>query len=45
MGPSESIYNLVLGSWGQLTEEFKFEVTIGIYVDVDLDFRARTAFL
>ena len=45
MGPSESIYNLLLGSWGWLTEELKFEATRGIYVDVDLDFCARTAFL
>ena len=45
MGPSESIYNLLLGSWGWVTEELKFEVTRGIYVDVDLNFRARTTLL
>ena len=45
MGPSESIYNLLLGSCGRVTEELKFEVTRGIYVDVDLNFHVRTAFL
>ena len=45
MGPSESIYKVLLGSWGRITEELKFEVTRGIYVEVDLNFRARTAFL
>ena len=45
MRPSESIYNLLLESWVRVTEEFKFEVTTGIYVEVDLNFRARTASL
>ena len=31
---SESIYNLLLGSPGRITEELKFEVTRGIYVCV-----------
>ena len=44
MVPSEIIYNLLLESPGRVTEELKFEVTRGIYVDVDLNFRARTAF-
>ena len=45
MVPSESIYNLLLESLGRVTEELNFEVTRGIYVDVDLNFRAQTAFL
>ena len=36
--PSESIYNLLFGSPGQITEELKLEVTRGIYVGVDLNF-------
>ena len=45
MGPSERIYNLLLVSWGRVTEELEYEVTRGIYVEVDMNFRARTAFL
>ena len=30
-----------MGSWGRLTEELKFEVTRGIYVENVLNFRAR----
>ena len=45
MVPSEIIYNLLLGSWVQVTGELKLEVTRGIYVDVDLNFHERTAFL
>ena len=44
MVPYERIYNPLLGYPGRVTEELKFEVTIGIYVGVDLDFRAQTAF-
>ena len=45
MVPSEIIYNLLLGYPGQVTEELKFEVTRGIYVDIDLNFRTQTVFL
>ena len=46
MGPSESIYNLLLRSTGRVTEELKLEGhKRHIYVDVDLNFYARTAFL
>ena len=43
--PSESIYNLLMGYPGWITEELKFEVTRGIHVVVDLDFCAQTTFL
>ena len=45
MVSSESIYNLLLGYPGWVLEELNFEVTRGKYVDVDLNFRAQTAFL
>ena len=45
MVPSEIIYNLQLGSPGQVTGGLKFEVTRGIYVELVLNFRERTAFL
>ena len=45
MVPSEIIYNLLLGSPGQIMGKLKFEATRGIYVGVDLDVRAQTAFL
>ena len=44
MNPSEIIYNLLLDSFGWVTEELKFEITRGIYVDVDLNFWAQTTF-
>ena len=31
-----------MGSWGRITEELKFEVTRGIYVEIVLNFRERT---
>ena len=43
--PSESIYNLMLGSPGRITEELKFEVTRGIYVGGDMNLRVQIAFL
>ena len=43
--PSERIYNLLLGSLGQVTEEQKLEVTRGIYVGGHLIFFVRIAFL
>ena len=46
MVSSESIYNLLLGSSGWVTEEEKFEFTKGIYVDVDSEFsRANLVFV
>ena len=45
MVPSESIYNLLLGSPGRIREKLKFEVIRDIYVDVDMNFRAQTVFL
>ena len=35
----------MLGSWDLVTEGLKFEVTRGIYVELVLNFRERTAFL
>ena len=37
MVPSESIYNLLLGSLGRITELLKLEVTRVIYVGGDLN--------
>ena len=45
MGPSESIYKVLFVSCGRITEELKFEVTRGVYVEVVLNFRAGTVFL
>ena len=45
MVPSESIYNLILGYQGRMAVKLTVEVTRVIYVGVDLNFRAQTAFL